>query len=118
MNNTNKHFEQVMVWHGTIVPEGKEKEFEEFCLKELSIRVKFIETIKTGPDYENDYPVEGTGGRTDCFFYIHNEDISKFAIGRFKLGDGCPRWIEDVLDNMSAKEQNLYPERVKKMRTW
>jgi len=117
MNSTDKHFEQVMVWHGTIVPKGKEKGFEEHCLKELGIRVKFIEVIKTGPDYKDGYPVEDTGGRTDCFFYIHSEDISKFAVARFKMGHECPRWIEDVLDN-EKKGYSLYPERVKEMRTW
>ena len=107
-----------MVWHATIVQEGKEKEFEEFCLKELGVRVKFIETIKTSPDMKDGFPIEGTGGRSDVFFYIHSDDIGKFAVQRFKMGHECPRWIEDVLDNMASREQNLYPERVKELRTW
>ena len=111
-----------MIWPATIVPEGQGEEFEKFCLDNWHVRVKFIEVIKTGPDYKNHHPVEGTGGRSDVFFYIHNDDIDKFAVQRFGMGDGCPRWLEDVLDNERSGRANgrrsLYPIRVKEWRKW
>jgi hypothetical protein len=49
----------------------------------------------TNPDLdERSRPIAATGGRSDVFFYIHDEDITKFAVPRLGLGI---RWWEDVV---------------------
>jgi len=112
-------YTQVCVWQSTILKKGQEKEFEEFMLKEYKIRVKFIEVIYTFPDRdEHGNNVEGTGGRSDVFFYIHIDDITKFAIPRLKM-EPPVRWIEDVLGNMSDPDNpEIYPQRVTEYRSW
>ena len=113
---TEAPFTQVVVWPGTLVAPEQIAEFEAFMLTELKARVKYLETIFTGPDIENGCPVEGTGGRADVFFAIHAEDIGKFAIPRFQYE---MRWIEDVLGNELMKgEVSIYPARVRDYRTW
>lgn len=113
--NIDNNFRQVCVWPGTIVesnPEGI-AEFESGMNEMFGIRVKFSECIYTYPDFGGDgNPVPDTGGRCDLFFFIHNEDISKFAIPRFNYGI---RWIEDVYGN---DQGYLYPERVKEYMRW
>lgn len=114
-----KPFEQVCVWASTVVNKGQEKDFEDFMLKEYKVRVKFIEVIKTFPDRDkNGNNVEGTGERSDVFFYIHAEDIKKFAIPRLRM-EPPVRWIEDVLDNLEDPDNpEIYPKRVTEYRSW
>jgi len=108
-----KEFGQVCVWPGTVVKTARAegdsvKDFEEHVRKEFGVRVMYLEEITTAPDIENGKPVEGTGGRNDLFFAVHNEDVEKFAVPRLSVGI---RWIGDVL----SKENYLspiYPERV------
>jgi hypothetical protein len=108
-------FCQVCVWPGTIVEEGKEREFEDFMLKELGTRVRFLETILTKPDKRKDGTDDpDTGGRADVFFAVHDEDVGKFAVPR--LGYGI-RWIEDALAKCNHTA-HLYPSRVKKYKIW
>ena len=110
----NENYNQVCVWPGTILPETHIEKFVNH-FAENGYRVQHLETIKTGPDRdENGAPVEGTGGRSDVFFAIHDEDVMKFALPRFQMGI---RWVEDVLDNES-EGFSLYPSRVSEYRTW
>ena len=72
-------------------------EFEMFILDETGCRIKFECTVKTNPDTDkNGHHVPETGGRMDTLFYVHNDDVMKFAMPRFKYGI---RWWEDVLGN-------------------
>jgi len=100
-----KGYTQVCVWPGTIVGESKKTKFEEFMQINFSIRVQYLEEIKTLPDMENGNPVEGTGERNDVFFAIHSEDVHNFVIPRLRSGI---MWIEDAIDNY----RKLYPSRV------
>jgi len=110
-----KPYSQVLVWSGTVIGDTPVKEFNKFFKDEFGVRVNFIEEIVTSPDLDDKgYPIEGTGGRHDVFFSIHEKDIPKFAISRFKLQDH-PRWIEDVYANGGGK---LYPEDVQNYKTW
>ena len=105
-------FRQVCVWQGTIVGQDKIEEFEQFVQEELGTRVQYLEEIQTAPDMANGYPVEGTGGRNDVLFAVHDDDIMKFAVPRFQYG---MRWLEDVYGNGQG---NLYPARVVDYMCW
>ena len=109
------NYTQMCVWAGTMVGKLKtqRKEFVDFMKTRFNIRVKYVEEIKTAPDYQNRQSVKGTGGRNDLFFLIHNDDIPKFTINRLQYGI---RWLEDVLNN--EKGVSKYPVRVIDYRTW
>lgn len=99
-------FTVVCVWPGTIITEEEIPEMEQFFLDELGTRVQYLETIETNQDLDN--PINAwTGGRSDVFLAIHNDDVAKFAIPRLQFGI---RWVEDVYFNLQG---HLYPERVK-----
>ena len=89
------------------------KDFEEFMKENLNSEVKYIKEIETLPT-ENDQ-----GGRNDVLFYVEQEDVNKFAMEWFKFG-GEISWLEDVLNNESSKEFQLYTnlEEVEKLRQW
>lgn len=108
----NDGFKQVCVWPGTIVGADNVADFEQFMLNEVGVRVQYLEEIHTAPDMVNGYPVEGTGGRCDVLFAVHNADVMKFAIPRLQYG---MRWLEDALDGHCAQ---LYPERVADYKCW
>ena len=91
-------FNQLCVLQGCLMPEGGAKELEKFFKDEMGVRVKFENQVKTLPDET------GPGGRNDLFFYIHDDDIGKFAVPRLSMGI---RWYEDVLGNGGGK---LYPK--------
>ena len=118
MNNVkrNKNFNQVCVWPGTLLPEDQVEQFVRY-FSDNGFREQHLETIKTSPDRDDwGASVEGTGGRSDVFFAIHDEDIIKFAIHRLQMGI---RWIEDVLDNEAREtDYSVYPLRVEEYRTW
>ena len=105
----NENFKQVCVWPGTLI-NGKIKEFEEFIFDNFKTRIQYLEEILTLPDKG----VEGTGGRNDVFFAVHNEDVGIFAIPRLTAGI---RWIEDVLDKGNYKNK-IYPKRVFEYCSW
>ena len=90
-----KKYNQICVWPGTFLGESSVKDFENF-FKEKGFRVRFLEEVETLPDVKNGKIVEGTGGRHDIFFLIHDDDIPKYAVWRLAYG---MRWWEDVLDN-------------------
>ena len=95
-----KKFEQLCVWPATIVGKDQIKEFEKFMKKEFKSRVK----------YETEVVLKN--GRNDLLFYIHTDDINKFAVPRLSYGI---RWWEDVLGNGNGKDYpgtilNQYPK--------
>ncbi len=103
-------FNQLCVWEGTLVGKEEIKSFEKLFKNEMNVRVKYMEEIETLPT-----PGEpNTGGRNDVFFYVHDDDIPKFAIPRLSLGI---RWWEDVLGNGNGV---LYSQEVltKYPKTW
>ena len=95
-------FNQLCVWEATIVGDDLIKDFTKFFKEEMGVRVKFSEEVKTLPTPN----VPDTGGRNDVFFYVHDDDIMKFAVPRLQMGI---RWWEDVLGNGNGE---LYPENV------
>ena len=103
-------FNQLCVWSGILVGVDQIKDFEKFMLEDVGARVKYeteIETLPTNGEPE-------TGGRNDLFFYIHDDDIMKFAVPRLSMGI---RWWEDVLGNGGGV---LYKQEVltKYPKTW
>lgn len=99
-------FKQLCVWPGVQLHRKNENdevekltwnEFENWISQEFDgVRIKMVEEVTTLPDMENGQPVPETGGRNDLFFYVHNDDIMKFAVRRLQSGI---RWWEDVLGN-------------------
>ena len=110
-NVQSKGFNQLCVLEGTLMPKHGARELEQFFEDEMGVDVRFETQVKTLPD--NPECTE-TGGRNDLFFYIADEDISKFAVKRLSMGI---RWWEDVLGNGNGK---LYPSEVleKYSKTW
>lgn len=108
------YYTQVCVWPGLIVPESEAEKFELDVYIQMNVRIKFLETIKTNPDMDNGEPVPETGGRSDVFFAVHEDDIMKFAAARLPYGI---HWIEDMLSKVNYT-QELYPKRVFKYRSW
>ena len=108
-----RKFNQLCVWPGTVVGDSKkvQKDFVKFFKDELGVTVKYETEVKTLPDTPE---CTETGGRNDLFFYIADDDISKFAVPRLSMGI---RWYEDVLGNGGGK---LYPTEVleKYEKTW
>jgi len=105
-------FRQVCVWPGSVVGEENIAEFETQLFEQLGTRVQYLEEVLTAPDYKNGFPVEDTGGRSDLFFAVHEEDIMKFAVPRLNYGI---RWIEDVYGNGHG---DLYPARIAEYKCW
>jgi hypothetical protein len=100
-------FTQLCVWQGTLLGDSSIEDFEGFFLTELGTRIKFHKILLTNPDVDtNGRVVPETGGRSDVFFYVHEEDVSKFAVPRLKMGI---RWWEDVIV-YNEGNQHLYPE--------
>ncbi len=112
-------FKQVVVWPGTLLGNNTQEEFEEFLLEELKTRTKYIGEFTTKSDYDD----PTTGGRKDLLFYIHSEDVMKFAVARLAYG---MRWLEDVLDNEkhrnielgAPEDYSIYPDEVVKLYSW
>lgn len=114
VEHKDQKYQQVCVWASTDLIDGQELQFEDFMKEFWGIRVHFLERFYTKPDMKNGMPVDGTGGRSDIFFEIHEDDIAEFALKRFSM-DPPVRWIEDVLDNGHGY---LYPEYVTGWRSW
>ena len=103
-------FNQVCVWEGTVVGKEEVKNFEEWIQNEFGVRAKYCEEVETLPTPGE----EGTGGRNDLFFRVHNDDVQKFSVPRLLVGI---RWWEDVLGNGNGV---LYPQEIltKYPKTW
>ena len=112
----NESYNQVCVWPGTLLPPDQVENFVNY-FAENGFRIQHLETIMTQPDRGQDGLEEPeTGGRSDIFFAVHDDDIMRFAIPRLQMGI---RWIEDVLDNEAREtEHSIYPVRVQEYRTW
>ena len=114
-------FTQVVVWPGTTMGAGTPAQFELFILEELKARAKFIGEFTTKADFGDRSP--DAGGRKDLMFYVHTEDIPKFAVPRFAYG---MRWLEDVLDNEkhrnvetgAPEDYSIYSDEVRKLYSW
>jgi len=105
-----ENFSQLCVWEGTVVGANEVGSFENWVQLEFGVRAKYSEEVLTLPTPGE----EGTGGRNDLFFRVHDEDVQKFAIARFVYGI---RWWEDVLKNGN---EVLYPQHIleKYPQTW
>jgi len=113
-----ENYSQVCVWPGTIIDEATQiPEFEQFFKDELGVNIQYLEIISTLPDRcDSGCIVEGTGGRHDILFAIHNDDVMKFAVPRLQFGI---RWIEDVLDNDEKnREYSIYPQHLHEYKSW
>jgi len=101
-------FTQLCVWPETTMGEHTIEEFIQFFVDTFDTRIKFSEVIITGKDHT------GQGGRSDIFFYVHTEDLPKFAVSRLNYGI---RWWEDVVGNSN---HHCYPKgtRQKYLLTW
>lgn len=90
-----KKYNQLCVWPATVVGKDDIKELENFFKEEMDVRIKYKTEVLTNPDLDEDgNEVPDTGGRNDLFFYVHDDDIGKFAIPRLSMGI---RWYEDVV---------------------
>ena len=88
-----ENYNQLCVVHGVICESSEE--LEKFMEDTFGVRVKYEAEVKTNPDLDdNGNPIPETGGRNDLFFYVHDEDIKKFAVPRLQSGI---RWWEDVI---------------------
>ena len=115
--NLKRGFSQVCVWPACEIEVSKLaiQEFEDLMKDNMNVKVQFLEQIRTEPDIDEDgMNVPDTGGRSDLFFAIHDDDIGIFAVPRLQFGIS---WIEDVL----AKENYhspIYPSRVFEYAKW
>ena len=101
-----KKYNQLCVWPATVVGKDDVKDLEDFFKKEMDVRVKYKTEVLTNPDLdENGNEVPDTGGRNDLFFYVHDDDIGKFAVPRLSMGI---RWYEDVVSYNDGAY--LYPQ--------
>jgi len=95
MSETENKFTQLCVMHGTVLEEKEQEDFLKFFQDNMGVRVKYHTQVKTNPDLDSEgNPVPETGGRNDLFFFIHSDDVVKFAIPRLQMGI---RWWEDVI---------------------
>lgn len=94
-------FSQLVVWEGTIVPPNQFEEFENWIFENFNTRAKHFRQVETLAG------LGGEGGRVDCLFWIHEDDVPQFAVKRLPFGF---RWWEDVLSNGGGV---LYAEELK-----
>lgn len=90
------------MWESTTLGDNGVKELQQFFIDEFNTRIKFAAEVTTLPTPGQ----PGTGGRIDLLFYVHDEDVMKFATKRFKYG---MRWWEDVIPQGGAK---IYPKEI------
>lgn len=88
-------FNQLCVWQGTELGESTLQDLIDFFKDEMGTRIKFEQEVLTNPDLDDEGEIiRDTGGRNDLLFYVHDEDVAKFAIPRLQMGI---RWWEDVV---------------------
>jgi len=108
-------FNQLCVWPATTLGSNTPQDLVDLFQNEFNIRIQFEQEVITNPDLDEDgNEIEGTGGRNDLFFRVHDEDVMKFAVPRLQIGI---RWWEDVLNNGN---EVLYPQETldKYPKTW
>jgi len=105
---------QMMLWSGTVVKEGEEREVEEYLRDKLGGTrqpVRFVGCVVTLPGQG------GEGGRHDAMFLIHRSDVQGVAVARLKaMFEGGPRfgqlrWWEDVFYN---QQEGIYADDFKR----
>lgn len=101
-------FTQACDWEATIVGADKIEDFVAFMANDFGVRIQYLEEIVTGPEIKNGRGVPDTGGRSDVFFAVHDDDVDKFAMKPLAYGI---RWVDDVLaaENYASE---IYPNRV------
>ena len=88
-------FNQLCVWPATTLGDSAPQELVDFFQEEFNTRIQFEQEVITNPDLDhNGHPIKDTGGRTDLFFYVHDDDVAAFAVPRLAMGI---RWWEDVV---------------------
>ena len=101
-----ENFKQLCVWPATLLEENQIQDFVNFFQEDLGVRVEYKTTLITKPDVdERGRVVPDTGGRHDVLFYVHDEDVEKFAVPRLSMGI---RWWEDVIKHND--NSHLYPQ--------
>lgn len=95
MKNNDTNFQQLVVWPG-YSNTNKINDFVKFFKDSCDVRIKYDSVQITLPDLNDGIIVPNTGGRNDIFFYVHKDDIDKFAMPRLAIG--C-KWWEDMLGN-------------------
>ena len=101
-------FTQLCVWPGVLLGDSSVEEFESFFKSELGVRIKYHTEVQTLPDLdEMGNPVPDTGDRNDVFFFVHSDDIAKFAMPRLEMGI---RWWEDVIKYNDNSKHLYTPE--------
>ena len=106
-DSESEDYKQLCIWPSTQLGDSTPEDFEDW-FRNMGFRVRFMEEVITLPGQG------GPGGRCDLFFYIHSDDISKFAIPRIEMGI---RWWEDVILN---KNHLIYHKEIieKYPKTW
>jgi hypothetical protein len=99
-------FQTMALWQGTFVSEADD--VESFFLEKLGARIRRVGCVNTSK------------GRVDFVFFVHSEDVAKFAVQRLKLGQDMPRWWEDIYFNNQQDQfpqsfLDFYPDPTKKM---
>lgn len=110
-----ENYTQLCLWAGTVVGPENIAAFESYMLDVMGVRIKYAEEVVTLPTLTDGVREVGTGGRTDVLFYVHDDDISKFAIKKLEYGI---RWWEDVIKY--NPHHNIYPNAImeKYQPTW
>lgn len=99
-NIESEHYKQLCVWPAVQLGDNTPEQFEQFMEENFGAKVRFMEEVITLPGQG------GEGGRSDIFFYVHNNDVGKFAVPRLQAGI---RWWEDVVGN---KSHTIYPREI------
>lgn len=88
-------FQTLVVWQNTVV--SKDDDVETFFMDRCETRIKRVGCVQR------------IDGNYDFAFFVHDNDVTKFAIQRFlKMPPrDSPRWWEDIYFN---NQQNQYPE--------
>lgn len=104
----SNNFTQLCVWPAVVLGDSSVEEFETFFKSELGVRIKYHTEVETLPDLdEKGNPVPDTGGRNDIFFFVHSDDIAKFAVPRLEMGI---RWWEDAIKYNDTSKHLYTPE--------
>jgi hypothetical protein len=100
----DQDYTQLVVWPGTVIGAEHVQQFTDWMLSEFGCRVKYAEEVLTNPTPgEPNEP----GGRNDAMFFVHTDDVGKFAIPKLAIG---ARWWEDVVkynDNRYLYSQEI-----------
>lgn len=112
-------FSQAVSWPGTTCPASQEAEFVEFIAEQFNgTRAQYIGCFLTKPDIDpgDGCPVPDTGGRSDLCFYVHEDDMGKFAAQRFAFN---MRWVDDVIANEKARgDVSIYEQGFHDLCSW